>query len=52
MPAPLPKKSRRTAPCAECVRIKAAYYAASRQGDRVAALAWIAAMGRHHRAVH
>ncbi|MEV4441217.1 hypothetical protein AB0K09_19785 [Streptomyces sp. NPDC049577] len=48
------KKSsgRRSAPCAECLRIKAAYYAASRTGDRALALSWITAMGRHFRAVH
>ncbi|MEV4870904.1 hypothetical protein [Streptomyces syringium] len=42
----------RPAPCPECRLIKAAYVLTSRAGDRVAARGWIAAMGRHHRAVH
>ncbi|MGI5338077.1 hypothetical protein ACQEVS_12090 [Streptomyces sp. CA-181903] len=49
---PPPPASRRPAPCVECRRIREAYYAASRQGDRVAAQGWIVAMGRHHRWVH
>ncbi|MBC2878426.1 MULTISPECIES: hypothetical protein [Streptomyces] len=52
LPPPPPPASRRPAPCVECRRIREAYYAASRQGDRVAAQGWIVAMGRHHRWVH
>ncbi|WP_171166162.1 hypothetical protein [Streptomyces sp. I05A-00742] len=52
--AALPPKAPtpRPAPCAECRRIKEAYYAASRAGNRTEAQQWIAAMGRHHRWVH
>ncbi|MBC2876955.1 MULTISPECIES: hypothetical protein [Streptomyces] len=38
--------------CAECARIKAAYYAAWRAGDRTTAVALTVEMGRHQRAAH
>ncbi|MEU5125199.1 hypothetical protein [Streptomyces mobaraensis] len=41
-----------SARCAECARIKAAYYAASRAGDRTTAVALTVEMGRHQRAAH
>ncbi|MGI5340936.1 hypothetical protein ACQEVS_27795 [Streptomyces sp. CA-181903] len=41
-----------SARCAECARIKAAYYAASQAGDRKTAVALTVEMGRHQRATH
>ncbi|MFI9719693.1 hypothetical protein ACIHFE_08550 [Streptomyces sp. NPDC052396] len=38
--------------CAACARIKAAYYAAVREGRRAAAERWCVVMGRHLREVH
>ncbi|MBZ4321037.1 hypothetical protein [Streptomyces huiliensis] len=42
----------RSARCAECARIKAAYYAAWRAGDRATAVSLTAEMGRHQRTAH
>ncbi|MBH1938255.1 hypothetical protein I5Q34_29025 [Streptomyces sp. AV19] len=46
--------NQRTPPprCAECDRIKAAYYRATREGDRSAATDWTVLMGRHQRTAH
>ncbi|MFI9721575.1 hypothetical protein ACIHFE_18290 [Streptomyces sp. NPDC052396] len=44
--------ARPPAPCPECRRIKARYYAADKSGDRAAADTWTAAMGRHLREAH
>ncbi|MDT0451233.1 MULTISPECIES: hypothetical protein [Streptomyces] len=38
--------------CEECDHIKAAYYVASRHGDREAAAFWATEMGLHQRAAH
>ncbi|MFI9309145.1 hypothetical protein [Streptomyces triculaminicus] len=38
--------------CEECSRIKSAYYAASRVGDRDGAARWTTAMGLHQWAAH
>ncbi|MBH1935195.1 hypothetical protein I5Q34_13075 [Streptomyces sp. AV19] len=46
LPPPVP------VPCTECRRIKDAFHAATREGNRTAAQGWIVAMGRHQRWMH
>jgi hypothetical protein len=49
---PVPAVANRHPRCTECVRIKAAYYAAGRAGNRGEATALTEAMGRHQRTAH
>ncbi|MFI9719732.1 hypothetical protein ACIHFE_08760 [Streptomyces sp. NPDC052396] len=49
---PVPSSTGRRPGCTECVRIKTAYYAASRAGNTGEATMLTDAMGRHQRTAH